>query len=302
MALVLALLAATAVAFAITEGAKLERSPIAGTDVTQVFSPNGKIKKVAHVKFRLRTRERLAVWIQDRHGDHVRALLPSRTMNRGSRLDLLWDGFSDRGTLAPDGVYVPVVKLERSHRTIVLPNDIKLDTKPPTIVVKHPQYPILSPDGDNHGDAFRFLYRIDEPAHAILLVRGTQVLFTRTSKETGELVWRGRLENGARARPGRYLLSIAARDTAGNVSKGFPFAIAQVRYVDLARDRVVVRPGGRFALRVSTDAPVVRWRLHGRSGIERRGTLHFRAPKKGGVYRLYVIAGSHAARCTVVVA
>ena len=68
------------------------------------------------------------------------------------------------------------------------------------------------------------------------------------------------------AKPGRYLLTISAQDRASNVSKGFPFAIAQVRYLTLARKRVVVRPGGKFALRVSTDAPRVNWRLHGRSG------------------------------------
>ena len=80
------------------------------------------------------------------------------------------------------------------------------------------------------------------------------------------------------------------------------FAIAQVRYVTLARTRVVVRPGGRFALRVSTDAPQVDWRLHGRSGTLPRGTLHLRAPKAAGVYRLYVSVGSHSAVCSVVVA
>jgi hypothetical protein len=42
-AIVLALLAATAVAFAITEGAKLEHSPILRTRVSPIFSPEGKI-------------------------------------------------------------------------------------------------------------------------------------------------------------------------------------------------------------------------------------------------------------------
>jgi len=302
MALVLALLAATAVAFAITEGAKLEKSPIAGTDVTKTFSPAGVTTKVAHVDFRLRTRERLEVWIRDSHGERVRTLLTRRNVRSGTHLDLVWDGFTDRGTVAPDGAYMPVVKLERSHRTVVLPNEIQLDTQPPVVTVKHPQYPILSPDGDNHGDAFRIHYSFNEPAHAILLLRGTQVLFTRTSKESGVLVWRGRVNGGARVRPGRYLLSLAARDTAGNISKGFRFAIVQIRYVVLARSRVVVRPGGRFALRVSTDAPQVHWRLHGRSGVQPRGTLHFRAPRKIGVYRLYVSVGTHSAKCAVVVA
>jgi hypothetical protein len=149
-------------------------------------------------------------------------------------------------------------------------------------------------------------YRVNERAHAILFVRNTRVEFTLSQKQAGEVHWTGKLGLPPRpprpVRPGRYVLSIAAQDEAGNQSKPFPFAIAQVRYITLARDRVVVGPGGKFALRVSTDTPFVRWTLHGRSGTQRSGTLRFTAPKSVGVYRLYVTAGSHAALCTVVVA
>jgi hypothetical protein len=302
-AFVLALLAATVVAFALTEGAKLEHSPIYGTRVDSLFSPAGvdPRKRVAHIRVRVRPSERVDVWIDDHNGDKVATLLSNRAVRAHQTLNLVWNGIQPDGVVAPDGDYQPVVKLLHSHRTISLPNTIVLDTKPPVITVKHPQYPILSPDGDGHGDAFVFRYHINEPAHAILLVRGTQVLYTKTSKENGELVWRGRLKDGSRAPVGRYLLSIAAQDRASNRSKGTPFAIAQIRYVTLARDRVVVPPGGRFAIRVSTDAPTVRWRLHGRSGVLPRGTLHLRAPKSPGVYQLYVFVGDHADRAAVVV-
>ena len=307
-AVVLALLAATSIAFAITEGAKLEKSPIAGTVVTPIFSPSAAVdeKKSALVTFRLRTRERLTVWIQDSHGRRIATLLPPRSVRAGTKLSLLWDGFSAGGVIDPDGVYQPVVKLERSHRTIVLPSIIRLDTVPPVVTVRRPQYPIISPDGDGHSDDFRFQYKLSEPANAILAVRGRRVLFKRGYKTSGEIVWDGKVRNSqgqlVRARPGRYLLTLSALDLAGNLSKGVPFAIAQVRYVVLSRKRVVVAPGGRFALRVSTDAPTVHWKLHGRSGVQRAGTLHFRAPKSSGVYRLYVTVGKHAAVSTVVVA
>jgi hypothetical protein len=303
-AVVLALLAATALAFVITEGAKLEKSPIMGTKVTPIFSPSGVSHKTAHVIFRLRTRQRLEAWIQDSKGRRVRDLQALRTFPRGAELDLVWDGFSDDGIVEPDGVYVPVVKL--SHRIFVLPSKITIDTKPPVITVRRPQYPILSPDGDDRRDSFTVPYRINERAHAILAVRGTRVEYTLSQKQVGELHWNGKLGKPPRparpVRPGRYLLTVAARDEAGNESKPFPFAIAQVRFITLARDRVIVRPGGKFALRVSADTPSVHWTLHGRSGTQRTGTLRFTAPKSVGVYRLYVTAGSHAARCTVVVA
>ena len=118
---------------------------------------------------------------------------------------------------------MPVVKLENSHRTIVLPSKIRLDTVPPVITVKHPQYPIISPDGDGHHDVFRVPYRVSEPAHAILLVRGRQVLFTRGQKLTGVLVWNGTVRNAkgklVRGSPGRYLLSIAARTARGTAPR-----------------------------------------------------------------------------------
>jgi hypothetical protein len=305
-AVVLALLTATALAFVVTESAKLEKSPIMGTKVTPLFSPDAVDPKLknAEVIFRLRTTERIEAWIQDSKGNRVRDLQAPRTFKRGTRLDLVWDGFTDGGTVVPDGVYMPVVKLLRSHRTIVLPSEIQLDTKPPVITVRHPQYPILSPDGDGRHDLFTVPFRISERGNAILAVRGTQVEFTRCCKQVGTLHWNGKLGKPTPrpARPGRYLLTVAARDEAGNESKPFPFAIAQVRYITLARDRVVVRPGGKFALRVSADTPTVRWTLHGRSGTQRTGTLHFTAPKSVGVYHLYVTAGTHAANCTVVVA
>jgi hypothetical protein len=302
-AVVLALLTATALAFVITESAKLEKSPIMGTNVTPLFSPSGVGPKTADVIFRLRTKERIEAWVQDSKGNRVRLLQAPRTFKRGTQLDLVWDGFTDSGIVVPDGVYMPVVKLLRSHRTIVLPSEIRLDTKPPVIAVRHPQYPIISPDGDGRHDTFTVPYRSTEHGNAILFVRGTQVEFTKCCKQVGELHWNGRLGIRPRpVRPGRYLLTVAARDEAGNESKPYPFAIAQVRYITLARDRVVVRPGGKFFLRVSADTPTVHWTLHGRSGTQRTGTLRFTAPKSAGVYRLYVTAGTHAAKCTVVVA
>lgn len=301
-ALVLALLAATAIAFVLTESAKLERSPIYATHLPDpIFSPDGTLHPEADLDFRLRKPERIEIWIEDSGGHRLRTLLAPRTFKRGAHVSVGWDGIRDNGIAAPDGVYQPVVKLMRSHRTIVLPNPITLDTKPPVITVKRPQYPILSPDGDGRADRFVTAYHLSEPGQAILNVAMKQVWLTRCCKPTGSLVWNGRLGTPAEpAKPGRYLFTAQGRDLAGNTSKPFPFAIALVRYVVLGRERVVVRSGGKFALRVSTDAPLVHWTLHGRSGTARGGTLKLRAPKSPGVYKLYVTASGHAASCTVV--
>src|SRR5581483_6445518 len=196
-----------------------------------------------HSRHYLRRAPRLEVWIE-RDGNRVRTLLTPRNVGRGASLDLVWNGLSDNAIAQPDGVYMPVVKLFRSHRTIVLPSPIRIDTHAPAISVRHPQYPIVSPDGDGHHDAFRVTYHLDEAAHAILLegnAPARQVVFTRGQRLAGQLVWTGR-EQGHAPRPGRYVLSISAQDRAGHRSKPYPFAIAQVRYIVLARTRVVVRP------------------------------------------------------------
>lgn len=308
IATVLGLLLASALAFAITERAKTALSPIAGTQVTpKFFSPKAAFPQFRYVevKFRLRTRERLSIWIEDNHGNNVRTLLSSRSERRGAHIDVQWDGFADDGIIQPDGWYRPVVKLENSHRTIVLPNPFRIDTVPPRIVVPKPVHTVISPDGDGHADVFRVHYRVDEPAHGLLFVRvgatQKQVEFTRTQKLTGELQWNGKVKLQPLPK-GAYLLSAAAQDSAGNRSKPFPFGIATIRFVSLGRNRVVVRPGARFAIRVSADAPTVQWKLHGRTGTARPGTLHIRAPKTRGVFFLYVFVGNHAARAAVVVA
>lgn len=318
VALVVALLAATAAAFVVAEGAKLQRSPIARTAVTKVFSPEATVirirsggqvarfgTKVATVRFTLRAAERVEVWIEDAHGARIRTLLPARSFPKGRTVSLVWDGFDDNGLTARDGVYRPVVKLP--HRVFTLPNPIRVDTVAPRITVPKRPHVVISPDGDGHADTFAVRYRVNEPAHGILRVRpaaaehARQVEFTRFQRLTGTLQWNGKLGNKP-ARPGQYVLYASAQDTAGNLAKGVPFAVVQVRYVVLARSRVVVRPGAKFAIRVSTDAPRVHWTLHGRSGTLPRGMLHLHAPRSTGVFHLYVDVAGHAAQCTVVVA
>lgn len=306
IAAVLGLLAATAVAFAVTERAKLTLSPIAGTFVTKQFSPNAvqTSYRTASIRFRLRKREKVTVWIEDRHGNRIDTLLSPRTLRSGSKIDLVWDGFAGNGVIVPDGVYRPVVKLETSHLTTTLPNPIRVDTVAPQITVPHPLHPILSPDGDGHGDLFRVRYRMNGRAHGVLYVRAGArddvIEFTKSQKPTGELQWYGKL-NGKALNPGRYVLLAGAQDDAGNRSQPVPFAVATIRYVSLGQKRVTVAPGKTFALLVSTDAPTVEWRFKGVSGTEKSGTLRFRAPKKAGTYTLYISVGSHAARCAVVV-
>ena len=49
-----------------------------------------------------------------------------------------WNGRDANGERVPDGVYLPLVKLERAGRTIDLPNPIRVDTMKPTITATRP--------------------------------------------------------------------------------------------------------------------------------------------------------------------
>ena len=127
----------------------------------------------------------------------------------------------------PDGVYMPVVKLLRSHRTIVLPSEIRLDTKPPVITVKHPQYPIISPDGDGHHDVVHVPYRDQQAGARDPAVRGTQV----ASHEEPASRRRAALERASSERP-----RSAARP-AGTSSTSRPRTRRATREAVPVRDR-----------------------------------------------------------------
>ena len=294
-AFLVGMLAATAAAFALTEGAKLELAPIYGTQVAKVFSPgitNGTID------FRLRKAERVSVWMT-RNGKRVATVVPPRNHPRGW-VHVVFTGVSASGLTLPDGNYVPVVHLARSHRTITLPNTIVLDTKPPVVTVRHRIYTHISPGVAGHG-VFVVAYSVNEPARGILYADEKQVELTYKEPLHGVLRWNGKV-NGRLVGAGNHVLEIAAQDVAGNRSKPIPFAVVAVRYVELGRTRILARPGAKFSVLVLTDAPSVTYLFHGRRVHARHGTLTLRAPKTPGVYRLYVEAAGHAAKALVVVA
>jgi hypothetical protein len=299
-AFVLALVAGSLGALALTQRAKTEPSPLVAVRADGVFSPDcGCPQQMAKIDLELRTRERLEVWME-RAGRRVATVVGGRTFAPG-RVPLGFLGVTDEGIALPDGAYAPVVHLGLSHRTIRLPYRIRIDTRPPTIEVRKTPMAVISPDGDGHADSFRTPYRLEEPARAILLANDRRAFAARRPTRTGTFVWDGR-RAGRGPRPGIYVLEATARDDAGNVAKPYPVAVVNVRYVVLGRPRVIARPGGRIAIRVSTDAPTVEWRLNGRTGTARRGTLILRAPRRPGFYRLFVTAAGHAAKAAVVVA
>jgi FlgD Ig-like domain len=297
--LVVALLGGTAAAFAVTQGLKIEPSPILAPRIDKVFSPVCDCdSRVATIQFRLRKPDRVRLQIVDGNGDVVRTLVPGRRLRRGT-VTYTWNGRDDQGRFVPQGVYEPRVHLADQHRTIDLPNEMRVDTTAPGITLVSVAPRMLSPEGDGRADRVVVQYKTSEPAHGVLYVDGARVVFTRRQLERSSLVWNGRV-GGNTVKPGVHRLQLAAEDRAGNLSQpGKPFAVI-VRYVSLARDRILAKAGTRFGVRVSADARV-HWQLGARSGRAAPGTMILRAPARPGRYTLTVSVGDHTAQAAVFV-
>ncbi len=300
-AIVLALLGATAAAFAVTERLKLEKSPITGTQVDRVFSPVCECARdVSVISFRLRRGGTVTVDMLDSGGESVRTLVRDRQEQAG-RVSYTWDGRDDAGRVVDEGIYRPRVRLRQHGRTIVLPNPIRVDTTAPTISLLRVFPRVFSPDGDGNADRITAEYEIDEPARAMMLVNGRRRVLSKFRETEGRLVWFGRI-GGEPVRPGEYEIRLRAFDRAGNRSARSRAIPVRVRYVELTRDRVEAMVGRPFGIGVDTDAEVYRWLFDERRGKFRRRVLVLRAPAEPGAYVLYVTVGRWADRAEVVVA
>jgi FlgD Ig-like domain len=291
--LVLALLGSTAAAFAVTEGLKLEKSPITSTQVDKVVSPAEHVL----IEFDLRKGDRVSVAIVDAADDVVRSLATDRRARAGAQR-FLWDGRDDSGRFVPDGTYRPRVHLAREHRTIVLPNPIRADSTRPAIRLVSLTPRVFSPDGDFRREFVRIRYEASERSRAILYVNGARRLLVRAFVRAGKLEWRGRAVR--RLRSGLYRLQLRALDLAGNLGPPTRAFVVRVRYVEVRPHFLAVRVGARFGFRVLTDAKRYSWHLGSRGGVAHGRFLILTAPTPGS-YLLRVAANGHVARARVLV-
>ena len=137
----LGLLVATAAAFAITEHLKLEKSPISVTGIYSLrpgapalFSPvcgQDCPTRTAKIGLKLRHTGRVTVAIVDSDGHKVATIAPNVLMHARVPRTFAWNGRTDAGVVAQDGVYKPWVQLPR--RTYKFINKITVDTTPPKV-------------------------------------------------------------------------------------------------------------------------------------------------------------------------
>jgi FlgD Ig-like domain len=297
VALVVAgLLGGTAAALALTEQLKLERSPVLRTHVGKLLGLHGRIP----IDFALRKADRLTVVVVDSNGRVVRTLLRSVFRPRGFQR-FSWDGRDDAGQLVPAGTYKPRLHLAREHRTILMPNPIRVDPVAPRISLVSLAPRVLSPDGDYRGDVLRIHYRTSERARALLYVNGQFRRRLRQYALGGLLRWGGK-RLGVPLPAGRYRLQLRAQDLAGNLSPLVPIGFVRIRYIGVRPHVLHAKPGARIGFRVSTDAKRFGWRFGSSGGGHSRpGRLVLRAPAAPGRYRLVVTENGHTATALLIV-
>ena len=283
--LVAALLVATSAAFVVTEKLKLTRSPIVGPTVAKVFSPTCDCDtSSAEIRFRLRKADRVSVEIVDSSGHVVRELARDRPQGRRF-VTYVWDGRDASGRVVDEGTYRPRVHLARPA-----PHDRDAEPDPR----RH--------DAAAHRRASRrALWSCRPTATVASTAPRSATAWTSARRSSSTSTGCARCAGSAPAPRGRWIGSgrpVASRcpkaptrcGSSRGTSRGTS-ALARGRAPSgssssaLGRDRVVAKPGERFAILAVSQARTLRWQLGDRSGIARPGTLRLRAPDKAGTLR-----------------
>src|SRR5439155_1724390 len=191
-------------------------SPITQVFVTKVFSPTCECETdLGVIAFRLRRAERLTLSIADRGRHTVRTLVGPVARRRGP-FSATWDGRDEDGAVVPDGVYRPLVHLR--HRTILMPNRIRIDTTPPRVRLRSVAPRVLEP-----GKRLRVRYLLDEPARVYVFLDGKRVVLGRSTRPRWKVEWH------ARGRPGVYRMTTAATPDSRVDQRGARVAVRVAR-------------------------------------------------------------------------
>ena len=217
--LTVALLLGLVVAFSYTEKVKLARSPVGTPRFDRWLSPGCACpQEQVTLDFLLRKAHRIDVDVVDSDGDRVRVLATGERQPAG-RVVYEWDGRDDEGAVVPDGPYRVRVRLLDDRRTIVIPVEVRVDTKPPRVsAVRVPATAVV-------GEGVEIRFRTEEFGVPLLLVDGEVVL-----RGPAGLARRRRLAWTPTA-PGSHRIAVALEDRAGNVSEpvGHPAVVVTDR-------------------------------------------------------------------------
>lgn len=115
----------------------------------------------ARIGFRLRREESITLDIADSSGTIIRRGVGVGVFGQAFHT-FAWDGRDDSGRVVPDGAYTAELTLEDEQRTFEFPEEIRVDSTPPTIEDVRIRHAAFSPDGDGRADRVDLRYRFDE--------------------------------------------------------------------------------------------------------------------------------------------
>jgi hypothetical protein len=312
----LALVAATFGAFFVAQRLK-GSPPVVQLHGQRWLSPNGDGRKDrARIVLRARESDVLTADLIDEAGNPVRRLVTERPIRPSQPIRVTWNGRTDQGGIAPDGVYRIRATLLDQGRSVVNPRLITLDTEPPRPRVEAirpgqvvgPQAPEMSilVSGISQRSATRFRVIRTDMAAPQLVAKGSRAPGLRRWK------WDGR-SGGRPVPPGVYVVQIRVRDRAGNVGSNperVPFdagdspgpAGITVRSLAAQPPLRPVTAGAKADFFVDSRGRPYRWavrKVGGKRPVRRgkvaagaKGPLRLRAPRgKSGLYLVELQAG-----------
>ena len=313
----LALVAATFGAFFVAQRLK-GAPPVVQLQGQRWFSPDGDgHKDRANLTLRVRESDTLTADLIDAAGNPVRRLVTERAIRPSSPVRLRWDGRTDGGVIAPDGVYRVRGTLLEQGRSVVNPKLITLDTTPPrprvisikpgqVVGPKAPEMAIRVSGISRRSPTRLRVIRTDAGAPQVV-AEGTRAPGLR------RWIWDGR--SGGRPVPaGVYVVQVRVRDRAGNVGSNparVPFdagdspgpAGITVRSLAAQPPLRPVTAGEKADFFVDSRARPYRWairRVGGTRPVRRgkvaagsKGPLRLRAPRgKSGLYLVELQSGA----------
>jgi hypothetical protein len=330
-----ALVAATFGAFFVAQRLKHTPRVVVRFQAPRFFSPNGDGRLDREpVRFAVKHTDDVTAEVVDEHDDYVATLFTDRHMVAGQPGPVVrWDGRTEAGTRARDGLYRVRVGLRREGRSIVVLHAFTLDTTPPRPLVQSigPQEdklprPELLPNREG-----RVTIHTTPPGRnaALLLFKtsGAHPGFVAELALKGSTgTWDGRIE-GRRAPAGTYMAVARWRDAAGNIGTSVPIdrrtgrpilrygerlpgrGGITVRYLELQPPPDPVRAGQVATIGVDARGERYRWTLRRvgesrpiRRGVAHHSPFHIHAPNgKSGIFLFEAHTRTHSAMAPVAV-
>ena len=299
--LVVALLAATAAAFALTQGLKLQKSPIFGTQVQPRLLARLRLRQGDGANCvqaaqggpdrRLDRRRR-----RGRADDRARRAATRRVRSRSSGTAATTPaGSCPRASTSPGSTCAASTRRSRCRTRS------GSTCTPPVIQDVRVTPRVVSPDGDGRERRAHVRYRLNEEGRGALFVNGRRRALTRFPRTEETIVWNAKVR-GRPVRPGAYALQLAGvrpgrkplRADAGDsrrASASWRSAATGSPSPPERRSRCASPPtpsgcAGRSAAAAASRRP---------------GTLRLRAPLQKGRFTLTVSANGHTARAAVFV-